>query len=220
MGRATILALMILAMPAAAQERSVLLAGACQDYRDVSGGGSQGILTTAGTHYRAEFAVILRDFRENRREATVMGRTVRDASLASDFGLCPVKPTTMKSAQVPDIHVTGGACIAARVPKSGFAAASHAKHAVACAGATLPGWEPPPAASFSTCYNHIGPEYAISIVGVYRGTPQRLEEVAGSGGISPRAAALGEHAAEHRRLEALYANGWYDSITQEMFGIV
>ena len=47
----------------------------------------------------------------------------------------------------------------------------------------------------------------------------RLEEVPGSGGISPRNAALGERAAEHRRLEALYADGWYEGITREMFGI-
>jgi hypothetical protein len=40
-----------------------------------------------------------------------------------------------------------------------------------------------------------------------------------SGGISPRTAALGAEAREHRRLEALYADGWYESITQEMFGL-
>ena len=89
----------------------------------------------------------------------------------------------------------------------------------ACAAASLAGQEPPPAIYFNTCYSHVAPDYGISIVGVYRGTPQRLEEVPGSGGISPRTAVLGEHAAEHRRLEALYADGWYESITRDMFGL-
>lgn len=77
MGRAAILALAMLAAPAAAQERGVLLAGACQGCHDASGGGSQGIPAIAGTRRRAEFAAILRDFRENKREATVMGRIAR-----------------------------------------------------------------------------------------------------------------------------------------------
>ncbi|MCB4823724.1 NAD(P)/FAD-dependent oxidoreductase [Roseicella aerolata] len=146
-------------------------------------------------------------------------RIAREAGLANETGWCPVKPATMESALVPDIHVIGDACIAAPMPKSGFAANSHAKHAVACAAAALAGRAAPPATYFNTCYSHVGPDYGISIVGVYRGTPQRLEEVPGSGGISPRTAVLGERAAEHRRLEALYADGWYESITQDMFGI-
>lgn len=80
MGRAAILALAMLAAPAAAQERGVLLAGACQGCHGASGGGSQGIPAIAGTHRRAGFAAILRDFRENKREATVMGRIARGYS--------------------------------------------------------------------------------------------------------------------------------------------
>ena len=54
--------------------------GACQGCHGVSGGGSHGIPAIAATHRRAEFAAILRDFRENRREATVMGRIARGYS--------------------------------------------------------------------------------------------------------------------------------------------
>jgi NADPH-dependent 2,4-dienoyl-CoA reductase/sulfur reductase-like enzyme len=149
----------------------------------------------------------------------MVARIARDAGLANDGGWCPVKPQTMESALVPDIHVIGDASIAAPMPKSGFAASSHAKHAVACAAASLAGRAPPEAVYFNTCYSHVGPDYGISVVGVYRATPQRIEEVPESGGISPRNAALGPRAAEHRRLEAIYADGWYDSITREMFGI-
>ncbi|MCA3346932.1 MAG: FCSD flavin-binding domain-containing protein, partial [Roseomonas sp.] len=49
--------------------------------------------------------------------------------------------------------------------------------------------------------------------------PNGFAEVEGSGGISPRNASLAaERRKEHRQLEALYADGWYDSITDEMFG--
>jgi sulfide dehydrogenase [flavocytochrome c] flavoprotein subunit len=146
------------------------------------------------------------------------GRIARDAGLAAQSGWCPIKPATFESAQVPDIWVLGDATIAAPMPKSGFAANTQAKHAIACIAASLAGRAPPAAVYFNTCYSHVGEDYGISIVGVYRGG-ERLTEVEGSGGISPRNSALqGERRAEHRRLEALYADGWYDAITGEMFG--
>jgi hypothetical protein len=48
---------------------------------------------------------------------------------------------------------------------------------------------------------------------VFRVGPQGIAEVPGSGGVSPR----GE-LPEQRRLEALHADAWYDSITRDMFG--
>ncbi|MFN8980978.1 MAG: FCSD flavin-binding domain-containing protein [Alphaproteobacteria bacterium] len=146
------------------------------------------------------------------------GRIARDAGLAAQSGWCPVKPASFESAQVPDVYVLGDATIAAPMPKSGFAANTQAKHAVASIAASLAGRAPPPAVYFNTCYSHVGDDYGISIVGVFRGG-ERLTEVEGSGGISPRSNTLqGERRAEHRRLEALYADGWYDAITGEMFG--
>jgi NADPH-dependent 2,4-dienoyl-CoA reductase/sulfur reductase-like enzyme len=142
----------------------------------------------------------------------------REAGLAAASGWCPIRPTTFESAQVPDIYVLGDATVAAPMPKSGFAASSHAKHAVACIAASLAGRAPPPAVFFNTCYSHVGDDYGISIVGVFRGTPERIVEVEGSGGISPRNEALGARARDFRKLEALYADGWYDAITNEMFG--
>ncbi|MCX7931822.1 MAG: FCSD flavin-binding domain-containing protein [Rhodovarius sp.] len=146
------------------------------------------------------------------------GRIALEAGLANQSGWCPIKPATFESAQVPGIWVIGDATIAAPMPKSGFAASSHAKHAVACIAADLAGRPPPPAVFFNTCYSHVGEDYGISIVGVFRGG-DRLVEVEGSGGISPRDAQLPpDRRAEFRRLESLYADGWYDAITGEMFG--
>jgi NADPH-dependent 2,4-dienoyl-CoA reductase/sulfur reductase-like enzyme len=143
----------------------------------------------------------------------------RDAGLANDSGWCPVRPGSLESPLVPGIHVIGDATIAAPMPKSGFVASSHARQAVASAAALLAGRAPPPAVFFNTCYSHVGPDYGISVVGVFRPQGERFVEVERSGGISPRTAALGAEAREHRRLEALYADGWYESITQEMFGL-
>ena len=40
-----------------------------------------------------------------------------------------------------------------------------------------------------------------------------ITEVQGSGGVSPRG-----DLPDQRRLEALYADAWYESITRSMFG--
>ncbi|WP_137127216.1 NAD(P)/FAD-dependent oxidoreductase [Roseomonas sp. HF4] len=146
-------------------------------------------------------------------------RIARDAGLADRSGWCPVKPATFESAQVEGIWVLGDATIAAPMPKSGFAASSQGKHAIACIAASLAGRAPPPATFFNTCYSHVAPDYGISVVGVYRASTTALTEVEGSGGISPRNATMtSERRAQHRQLEALYADGWYESITNEMFG--
>lgn len=144
----------------------------------------------------------------------------RNAGLAADSGWCPIKAESFESARVPNIHVIGDATIAAPMPKSGYAASSQGKQAVAAAAAQLAGRPVPDAVYFNTCYSHVGEDYGISIVGVFRATGGRLTEVQGSGGISPRNAALqGDRRAEHRRLEAIYADGWYESITKEMFAL-
>ena len=68
---------------------------------------------------------------------------------------------------------------------------------------------------FNTCYSHVGEDYGISVVGIFRPNAEgtAIVEVAGSGGVSPRG-----NLPEQRRLEAVYADGWYESITRDMFG--
>lgn len=50
--------------------------------------------------------------------------------------------------------------------------------------------EAPPAAPvyFNTCYSHVGEEYGISVVGVFRPHAERTDfvETPQSGGVSPR----------------------------------
>ena len=136
----------------------------------------------------------------------------RDSGLADRSGWVPVDPRTFEAKAAPGVHVIGDANNGTPMPKSGFVAANTARHAVACAVAGLRGEPAPEGVYFNTCYSHVGDEYGISIVGVFRASDTAITEVPGSGGASPRG-----DLPEQRRLEAGYADGWYDSITREMF---
>jgi len=139
-------------------------------------------------------------------------RIAIDAGLADNTGWVPVNPKTFEARNAPNIHVVGDANNGAPMPKSGYVANNTAKQAVAAAAAALRGEPVPEAVYFNTCYSHVGPDYGISIVGIYRASDTAFTEVPNSGGVSPR----GDHP-EQRRQEALYADAWYDSITRDMF---
>jgi sulfide dehydrogenase [flavocytochrome c] flavoprotein subunit len=73
-------------------------------------------------------------------------------------------------------------------------------------------------ASFSTinantCYSLVSDTYAISIVGVYSVQDGKIGEIKGAGGVSPAKADT-----DFRAMEAVYAKGWYSSITQDVWG--
>ena len=75
----------------------------------------------------------------------------------------------------------------------------------------MPTWRMTTRDSRSTM-NDVGS--AATPANVFRVTPDRgLIEVPDSGGTSPR-----QWEDENRRLEAIYADGWYASITGDMFG--
>ncbi len=58
--------------------------------------------------------------------------------------------------------------------------------------ALLQGREPPASpVYFNTCYSHVGDEYGISVVGVFRPSDNGFTETPNSGGVSPRGAAGG-----------------------------
>ncbi len=141
---------------------------------------------------------------------------VRDTGLADESGWVPVNPRTFEADLASDIHVIGDANIAAPMPKSGYIANSTAKVAVAAALAEMTGRAAPEdPVYFNTCYSHGGEDYGFSVVGVFRTTDDGFVETPDSGGISPRGPL--SDLAENRRLEARYADAWYDSITRDMF---
>ncbi len=141
---------------------------------------------------------------------------VRDTGLADESGWVPVNSRTFEANAAADIHVIGDANIASPLPKSGYIANSTSKTAVAAALAEMTGTPAPSdPVYFNTCYSHGGADYGFSVVGVFRPTDEGFAETPDSGGISPRGP-LSE-LAENRRLEASYADAWYDSITRDMF---
>jgi sulfide dehydrogenase [flavocytochrome c] flavoprotein chain len=141
----------------------------------------------------------------------------RDAGLANDTGWVPVDQHTFAAQAATHVHVVGDAMIATPLPKSGFIANSTAKTAVAAALADLTGREGPEnSVYFNTCYSHAGENYAFSVAAVFRPTAEGFADTPESGGVSPRGP-LSEYG-RNRRLEARYADAWYDSITQDMFG--
>ena len=137
-----------------------------------------------------------------------------DAGLANESGWVPINTRTFEAQKVPHVYVIGDATSAAPMPKSGYIANSTSKQAVAAAAAALES-KPAPADPiyFNTCFSHVGDEYGISVINIFRPTDTAFQDT--PGGVSPRGP-LAERR-EQRRLEALHADAWYASITQDAF---
>ena len=141
------------------------------------------------------------------------GRIAETAGAADRSGWCPVDPVTFESRQQPNIHVIGDAAIMGAMPKSAFAANAQAKVCAAAVAKLLAGSSPDQAKLINTCYSLVAPDYGISVAGVYWAADGQLKEVEGSGGVSPIDAP-----SSTRALEARLADGWFKTITEEVFG--
>ena len=141
------------------------------------------------------------------------GQFALDAGLVNETGWCPVNPKTFESTLQPGIHIIGDAAIAGAMPKSGFSASSQAKVTAAAVISLLNGNTPPDPSLSNICYSFLAPDYAISVAAVYSLSRGDIVKIEGSGGLS-----LANAEPSVRRAEALYAQGWYESITQDMFG--
>ncbi len=140
------------------------------------------------------------------------GKIARDSGLTNEAGWCPVNQITFESEVMPKVHVIGDASIAGAMPKSGFSANSQAKVCAAAIVSMLRGEDPVAPSFANTCYSLVTPNYSISVAAVYRFNDGKIAGVQGAGGVSPKNAD-----AAARAQEAVYAQGWYDSITQDMF---
>jgi len=141
------------------------------------------------------------------------GKVARDSGLTNKKGWCPVNQVTFESTLQPGIHVIGDASIAGKMPKSGFSANSQGKVAAAAIVSELAGQEPIEPSYANTCYSLITPEHGISVAKVYKISDKKtIVGVKGSGGLSPK-----NEDPIVRRQEAIYTQGWYDAIVQDMF---
>jgi sulfide dehydrogenase [flavocytochrome c] flavoprotein subunit len=140
-------------------------------------------------------------------------RIAEVAGVTDKTGWCPIDPATFESKLRPNIHVLGDACIAGGMPKSAFSANSQAKVCAAALAKLLAGEKPEEPRLINTCYSLVAPDYGISIAGVYEPRGGVLADVKGAGGVSPANAPRSA-----RELEANFANGWFKTITEEVFG--
>jgi sulfide dehydrogenase [flavocytochrome c] flavoprotein subunit len=141
------------------------------------------------------------------------GRIAELAGTADRTGWCPVEPLTFESRLVPGIHVLGDAAIAGAVPKSAFAGNAAAKICAAAVAKLVRGEMPAAPKFVNTCYSLAAPDYGFSVAGVYQPVNGQWLEIEGAGGISPVDAPRA-----FRSQEAKFANGWFNTITSEIFG--
>ena len=141
------------------------------------------------------------------------GRIADMAGVADATGWCPIDPVTFESKLVPNVHVLGDATIAGAMPKSAFSANAQAKVCAAAVVKLLAGEQPSQPKLLNTCYSVVAPNYGITVAGVYQPVNGVLTDVPGSGGVSPLDAPRA-----FRAQEALFAEGWFNTLTREVFG--
>jgi sulfide dehydrogenase [flavocytochrome c] flavoprotein subunit len=133
--------------------------------------------------------------------------------LTNESGYCPINQQTFESSIHKNIYVIGDACIAGPMPKSGHSATSQARSCAANIVLAMAGQEPITAKNVNTCYSLVTPDYAISVAAVFDLKEGKIVDVPGAGGVSPMGAS-----ATVRKQEAIYTQGWYNSIADEVWG--
>jgi NADPH-dependent 2,4-dienoyl-CoA reductase/sulfur reductase-like enzyme len=141
------------------------------------------------------------------------GAIAQTAGVADRSGWCPVDPVTFESKLVPNIHVIGDAAIMGGMPKSAFSANAQAKVCASAVATLLRGEKPSEPRLINTCYSLIAPDYGITVAGVYKPANGVLADIEGAGGVSPIDAPKSA-----RQLEAQFAEGWFRTLTSEVFG--
>jgi sulfide dehydrogenase [flavocytochrome c] flavoprotein subunit len=140
------------------------------------------------------------------------GKIAHTAGLTDQEGWCPVDQQTFESTQRKNVHVIGDACIAGKMPKSGYSANTQAKVCAAAIAALINGTSPPEPSYANTCYSIIAPEHGISVSAIYKLDNGHILPVEGAGGVSPMDASSWE-----RKMEATYARSWFANITADIF---
>lgn len=135
------------------------------------------------------------------------------AGVADRTGWCPVEPLAFESQLVPNVHVIGDAAITGAMPKAAFAANAQAKVLAVALTALLRGEKPAEPRLINTCYSYVAPDYGISFAEVFKPANGMLVDVEGAAGSSPV-----DGPREDRVREAQYAEGWFRTITAEVFG--
>jgi sulfide dehydrogenase [flavocytochrome c] flavoprotein subunit len=128
---------------------------------------------------------------------------------------CPVNRQTFESEIHPNIHVIGDTSSASNMPKSGYGANVQAKACVAAIIDLFNDREPGMPSFMNTCYSIVGHDYGISVGMVYKYDKEKnlIAAIKGAGGLTPSDASP-----EQLKRESQYAHGWFQNITNDMFG--
>jgi hypothetical protein len=84
--------------------------------------------------------------------------------------------------------------------------------AASAIAAALNGTTAPTPAFTNTCYSLVGPEFGISVAGIYKIVDGKLISVEGSGGVS-----VANASEAVRKREVAYAHSWYNNIVADTF---
>jgi sulfide dehydrogenase [flavocytochrome c] flavoprotein subunit len=188
------------------------LYGGMIDYHNIDNDGVVRRIDAKGMTLHADFGKYKGDV-INFIPSQKAGKLAHASGLADKTGWCPVDQKTFESKLVPGVHVVGDASIAAPMPKSGFAASTQAKVCAAAIAAQLRGDKPGTPKFVNTCYSLVAPDYGISVAMVYGYEGGKIIKIKGSGGLSP----TGADDLFHKQ-EAFYADGWYRSISRDIWG--
>ena len=139
------------------------------------------------------------------------GRIAREAGLADASGFCPIESPTLRSTEAADVTVLGDAADAGPMPKSAFAANSQARLAAARLRHELLDDPVPEPRLGNVCWSLVADDDSIKVGASYLATAE---------GIATTAELLSglDEPAARRRDNVVEWNGWYRSITRDMFG--
>lgn len=194
------------------QEGWAALYGDMIEYRKLSNDGKVVRVDAANMTLHTDFGEHKGDV-INFIPAQKAGAIAAAAGLVDDSGWCPVDQLTFESTIHENVHVIGDASIASPMPKSGFSASNQAKAVAAAVVDMVRGRDPGIPKFTNTCYSLVAPNYGISVAAVYDFRDGKIAAVKGAGGLSPSGAPEA-----FRRKEADFARGWYDSISQDIWG--
>lgn len=140
------------------------------------------------------------------------GIIAQRAGVVDASGWAPVRGEDFQSTLVAGVYVLGDAAQAGPIPKSGFAANNQGKMVAAAIAAECANQPLPTAWYANTCYSLLGPQYGISVAGVYRAQHGRIVDVPGTVANSPLQAD-----AAFRAAQARHGSAWYEAISTDIW---
>ncbi len=174
-------------------------------------GGKVASVDAAGMSVTTEDGEVIKADAANIIPAQKAGMIAAAAGATDDTGWCPIDAKTMASTVVDDVYVVGDACIPGDMPKSGFSANSQAKVCAMAVRNALTGSDLFPARFRNTCWSTVAEADTMKVGASYEATDEKIAKTEGF--ISE----VGE-SADLRLQTREEADGWYDSITADIFG--